>query len=251
MCTPRAPGAARTQPRSRRKAGRTSGRRSPKSAASNSAMILLSMSSLCSMRSTRMGVIAIGVADFFISRSTAEASAGRDGGISFVSETPSRRSARRIQARGGGCHGGPPSRFALRRTSRAPADSLRVACQPELTLRRVTRERRLAERVGFEPTVEFPLHTLSKRAPSTTRTSLHLESITCGFWIEPKVICAPDCALTLSASPHILTATRCPCHRRPRRAGAPRHSGTRIPEGLNDLLPSPAEHSVRDRRSLV
>ena len=34
------------------------------------------------------------------------------------------------------------------------------------------RERRLAEREGFEPSVEFPLHTLSKRAPSTTRTSL-------------------------------------------------------------------------------
>jgi hypothetical protein len=33
---------------------------------------------------------------------------------------------------------------------------------------------RLAERVGFEPTVEFPLHTLSKRAPSTTRTSLRV-----------------------------------------------------------------------------
>jgi hypothetical protein len=32
----------------------------------------------------------------------------------------------------------------------------------------------MAERVGFEPTVEFPLHTLSKRAPSTTRTSLRL-----------------------------------------------------------------------------
>jgi hypothetical protein len=32
----------------------------------------------------------------------------------------------------------------------------------------------VAERVGFEPTVEFPLHTLSKRAPSTTRTSLRL-----------------------------------------------------------------------------
>ena len=30
----------------------------------------------------------------------------------------------------------------------------------------------MAERVGFEPTVEFPLHTLSKRAPSTARTSL-------------------------------------------------------------------------------
>ena len=38
----------------------------------------------------------------------------------------------------------------------------------------------MAERVGFEPTVEFPLHTLSKRAPSTTRTSLRLESSTCG-----------------------------------------------------------------------
>jgi len=25
--------------------------------------------------------------------------------------------------------------------------------------------RRVAERVGFEPTVEFPQHTLSKRAP--------------------------------------------------------------------------------------
>ena len=31
---------------------------------------------------------------------------------------------------------------------------------------------KLAEREGFEPSVEFPLHTLSKRAPSTTRTSL-------------------------------------------------------------------------------
>src|SRR5262249_10933313 len=36
---------------------------------------------------------------------------------------------------------------------------------------------RLAERVGFEPTVEFPLHTLSKRAPSTTRTSLPVSGI--------------------------------------------------------------------------
>ncbi len=29
-------------------------------------------------------------------------------------------------------------------------------------------------REGFEPSVEFPLHTLSKRAPSTTRTSLRV-----------------------------------------------------------------------------
>ena len=32
----------------------------------------------------------------------------------------------------------------------------------------------VAERVGFEPTVRFPVHTLSKRAPSTTRTSLRV-----------------------------------------------------------------------------
>ena len=32
---------------------------------------------------------------------------------------------------------------------------------------------KMAEREGFEPSVEFPLHTLSRRAPSTTRTSLH------------------------------------------------------------------------------
>lgn len=31
---------------------------------------------------------------------------------------------------------------------------------------------RLAEREGFEPSVQFPTHTLSKRAPSATRTSL-------------------------------------------------------------------------------
>ena len=30
----------------------------------------------------------------------------------------------------------------------------------------------LAEREGFEPSIEFPLYTLSKRAPSTTRPSL-------------------------------------------------------------------------------
>src|SRR2546428_1985771 len=35
----------------------------------------------------------------------------------------------------------------------------------------------MAEREGFEPSVEFPLHTLSKRAPSTTRTSLRVFGI--------------------------------------------------------------------------
>jgi hypothetical protein len=32
----------------------------------------------------------------------------------------------------------------------------------------------MAERVGFEPTVEFPQHSLSRRAPSTTRTPLRV-----------------------------------------------------------------------------
>ncbi len=32
----------------------------------------------------------------------------------------------------------------------------------------------MAERVGFEPTLEFPLNTLSKRAPSATRPSLRV-----------------------------------------------------------------------------
>ena len=34
------------------------------------------------------------------------------------------------------------------------------------------KQEKLAEREGFEPSVELPLHTLSKRAPSTTRPSL-------------------------------------------------------------------------------
>ena len=44
----------------------------------------------------------------------------------------------------------------------------------------------LAEKVGFEPTLEFPLNTLSKRAPSTTRPPLQqhhcYESITEVGW---------------------------------------------------------------------
>ena len=31
----------------------------------------------------------------------------------------------------------------------------------------------MAEREGFEPSVQLPVHTLSRRAPSTARTSLH------------------------------------------------------------------------------
>jgi hypothetical protein len=35
---------------------------------------------------------------------------------------------------------------------------------------------KVAERQGFEPWLEFPLNTLSKRAPSATRPSLHSRS---------------------------------------------------------------------------
>jgi hypothetical protein len=48
----------------------------------------------------------------------------------------------------------------------------------------------VAERVGFEPTVGFPLHTLSKRAPSTTRTSLRLESR--AYEQPPKIMAHAD-----------------------------------------------------------
>jgi hypothetical protein len=53
-----------------------------------------------------------------------------------------------------------------------------VVCNPgpERTLRVLTRTY-LAERVGFEPTLEFPLNTLSKRAPSATRPSLRREFV--------------------------------------------------------------------------
>ena len=34
-------------------------------------------------------------------------------------------------------------------------------------------ESQMAERAGFEPAVELPPHTLSKRAPSASRTPLH------------------------------------------------------------------------------
>ena len=38
----------------------------------------------------------------------------------------------------------------------------------------------LAERVGFEPTVEFPLHSLSRRALSTAQTPLRANGTVLG-----------------------------------------------------------------------
>ena len=42
--------------------------------------------------------------------------------------------------------------------------------------------KKLAERVGFEPTLEFPLNTLSKRAPSATRPSLRTFALKEFYW---------------------------------------------------------------------
>ena len=45
----------------------------------------------------------------------------------------------------------------------------------------------MAEREGFEPSLEFPLNTLSKRAPSTTRPSLqpfYFTSFCWGCWLR-------------------------------------------------------------------
>jgi hypothetical protein len=43
---------------------------------------------------------------------------------------------------------------------------MRILCQKTLGLLRIP----LAVAVGFEPTVEFPQHTLSRRAPLAART---------------------------------------------------------------------------------
>ena len=49
----------------------------------------------------------------------------------------------------------------------------------------------MAERQGFEPWIEFPLYTLSKRAPSATRPSLRFEDATqahvhCNVCVAPE-----------------------------------------------------------------
>jgi hypothetical protein len=57
---------------------------------------------------------------------------------------------------------------------------------------------KLAERVGFEPTLEFPLNTLSKRAPSATRPSLRRES-----WKEMPRISVKNAAANSADPLHI------------------------------------------------
>ena len=51
----------------------------------------------------------------------------------------------------------------------------------------------MAEREGFEPSLEFPLNTLSKRAPSTTRPSLqpfYVTSFCQGSWLRLQNLAA-------------------------------------------------------------
>src|SRR5438105_4781404 len=82
-------------------------------------------------------------------------------------------------------------------------------------------EGNLAERVGFEPTIRFPVYTLSKRAPSATRPSLpegrlrtrrelphllfyriDLGSHGCGVWVGAEVVllyCGPGHRILLEA----------------------------------------------------
>ena len=67
---------------------------------------------------------------------------------------------------------------AVRERCAPPAASAgsHPAAEPSRRSSRVIKRerRRMAEREGFEPSVEFPLHTLSKRAPSASRSSLRL-----------------------------------------------------------------------------
>jgi hypothetical protein len=68
----------------------------------------------------------------------------------------------------------------------------------------------MAEREGFEPSLEFPLNTLSKRAPSATRPPLHLESrktLRFALHLETRKtlsLCAPDLN-----TPDFATASLC------------------------------------------
>jgi len=62
--------------------------------------------------------------------------------------------------------------------------------------------------VDFDVRQHARAESISKRAPLTTRPSLHLESITYGTLYRREGDCALNCALTLSASPRILTGLR-------------------------------------------
>src|SRR5690242_17446581 len=72
----------------------------------------------------------------------------------------------------------------------------------------------LAERVGFEPTLEFPLNTLSKRAPSTTRPSLLKNRLSLTLASNPK--CGAAFYLIRSTFPYLLDKKPLRCTHNPR-----------------------------------
>src|SRR5579884_3468120 len=58
----------------------------------------------------------------------------------------------------------------------------------------------MAEREGFEPSIEFPLYTLSKRAPSTARPSL-LSVVSSSLTHVEQIISQPQIGLRLDLDP--------------------------------------------------
>ena len=63
----------------------------------------------------------------------------------------------------------------------------------------------MAEREGFEPSIEFPLYTLSKRAPSTTRPSLHVNAAG-----EKRSGCSEVAVFSLAQADQIVTNPQVP-----------------------------------------
>src|SRR5512144_449401 len=52
-------------------------------------------------------------------------------------------------------------------------------------------KKRMAEREGFEPSIRFPVYTLSKRAPSATRPSLRGVELTWNYCSSPAAVHVP------------------------------------------------------------
>src|SRR5215475_6099634 len=103
----------------------------------------------------------------------------------------------------------------------------------------------MAEGVGFEPTVELPLHGISSAAPSATRPPLlhHRDLILCTFSARP---CAAAMAPTIPPAPMRsgrIHLSGLPQPSRPR-STKPRHIQDKLAEGRGfepprDLRPYP------------
>ncbi len=85
-----------------------------------------------------------------------------------------------------------------------PAESLPSAEQPKRNNSVKNKNGIMAERVGFEPTVEFPLHSLSRRALSTAQTPLRGRFvIVADAWVaQQRSACKPATASTSGWTQH-------------------------------------------------